>query len=358
MRWTALAGLALLAAFALSVRADDKKEARADFDKLRAQMTKDMEAAEAAERRKLGFEYADKFLAHAAKHSSDPSAVEAAVLVTQLIRPGRSEARTKALELLKGDVGKQVAVRRHLRELTMNPFDDEGFEVVLSLSKDHPDKPTRGWALYALSKGFEGRNQLAERLEKDEKVREQYEKNYGKEVVKELMNKATNARFRARQYRTRLNKEYPGVFPDLSVGKPIPDLEAEDLDGKKVKLSDLKGKVVVLDFWTTWCGYCIKMIPHERELVKRMKDKPFVLVSISADDSKAKVKKFLEKTPMPWTHWYVGDRGEVLTTWEIDGFPTILVVDHKGIIRYKDVREKKMDEAVEDLLKELEDEKK
>src|SRR6185436_18612661 len=99
-------------------------------------------------------------------------------------------------------------------------------------------------------------------------------------------------------------------------------------------------------------------IPHERELVKRLKDKPFVLVSISADDSKDTVKQFISKTPMPWTHWYVGNRHEVIDTWEIDAFPTILVVDHKGIIRYKDVREKRMDEAVDDLLKEMEEEKK
>ena len=356
MRLSALAGLALLAAFALSARADDK-DAKKAFEQLVVAWHKDRDAAAPAERRKVAYDYADKFLAHAEKYSKDPSAVEAAVLVTRLVRPGRSETRTKALELLKGDVGKQAAVRRWLRALTSNPLDDEGLTTVQSLAKSHPDKTTRAWAMHAASKGFEGRSQLAERLEKDETFREQLEKQQGKDVVKSLMDRATNARFRARQLRTRLNKEHPGVFPDLSIGKPIPELVAEDLDGKKVKLSDLKGKVVVLDFWATWCGYCIKMIPHERELVKKMKDKPFVLVSISADDSKDKVKKFIDKTPMPWTHWYVGDQADVLTTWEIEGFPTILVVDHKGVIRYKDVRDEKMDEAVTALLKEAEDKK-
>src|SRR4051812_17108607 len=174
MRMTALAGLALLAAFALFARADDKKEARAAFDELRAQMNKDLQAAQPAERRKISYEYADKFLAHATKYPEDSSGVDAAVLVTQLIRPGRSDTRTKALELLKGDVGKQAAMRRHLRTLTTNPFDDEGFEVVTVLSKGHPDKGARAWALYALSKGYEGRGQLAEQLEKDEKAREQF----------------------------------------------------------------------------------------------------------------------------------------------------------------------------------------
>jgi len=70
----------------------------------------------------------------------------------------------------------------------------------------------------------------------------------------------------------------------VGVGKPAPDVEGTDLDGKKVKLSSYKGKVVVLDIWATWCGPCKAMIPHERELVKKLEGKPFVFLSVSADE--------------------------------------------------------------------------
>jgi len=145
---------------------------------------------------------------------------------------------------------------------------------------------------------------------------------------------------------------------DLFVGATLPDLKSEDLDGKAVKLSDYKGKVVVLDVWATWCGPCVAMIPHERELVKKMKGKPFEMVSVSFDDEKETVTKFLETNEMPWTHWYNGRKGEIGSQLNIRFFPTIFVLDGKGVIRYKGTRGEAMDKAVETLLKEMDDEKK
>jgi len=145
---------------------------------------------------------------------------------------------------------------------------------------------------------------------------------------------------------------------DLSVGSKMPELTSQNLEGKKVKLSDLKGKVVVVDVWATWCPPCRAMIPHERELVKKLKDKPFVLVSISGDAKKETLTNFIKDNPMPWTHWWNGQKGGVMTTLNIKYFPTIYVIDHKGVIRYKDVRGKAMDDAVETLLKEVDSTKK
>jgi thiol-disulfide isomerase/thioredoxin len=145
----------------------------------------------------------------------------------------------------------------------------------------------------------------------------------------------------------------------LKIGMKAPEVECATLDGKKAKLSDYLGKVVVIDIWATWCGPCRAMIPHERELVERLKGKPFTFISISGDDDVETLKKFLEKEPMPWVHWHAGGsrsagpRTGILTDWNIRYFPTIYVIDAKGVIRHKGVRGPAMDKAVDELLKEL-----
>ena len=95
------------------------------------------------------------------------------------------------------------------------------------------------------------------------------------------------------------------------------------------------------------------MIPHEREMVERLKDKPFALISISADEKKETLKEFLSKEKMPWTHWWNGSEGGVIEDWNVETFPTIYVIDAKGMIRHKDLRDEKLEEAVNELLKEV-----
>src|SRR5262249_31849023 len=122
----------------------------------------------------------------------------------------------------------------------------------------------------------------------------------------------------------------------LVVGATAPDVTCKLLDGKEIKLSSYKGKVVMLDVWATWCGPCRAMIPHERDLVKKMKGKPFELVSVSADKEKETLQKFLEKEEMPWTHWWdEGPKSKVLTTYRVRAFPTLYIIDHSGVIRHK-----------------------
>jgi thiol-disulfide isomerase/thioredoxin len=138
----------------------------------------------------------------------------------------------------------------------------------------------------------------------------------------------------------------------LAVGKPLPDVTGEGLDGKALKVSDYKGKVVVLDVWATWCGPCKAMIPHEREMVKRLEGKPFALISVSCDEEKGTLAKFLEKTPMPWTHWWVGTHSGLGQALNIRFYPTIYVLDAQGVIRHKNIRGEKLEAAVVALLRE------
>lgn len=141
---------------------------------------------------------------------------------------------------------------------------------------------------------------------------------------------------------------------NLQVGMKAPAAESKTLGGEKVSLADYKGKVVVLDFWATWCGPCKAMIPHERELVRRLRDKPFALISVSVDDDRAELEGFLRAEPMPWAHWWEGgENGPLVRKWNVGIFPTVYVIDAKGVIRYKHVQGEELDKAVDKLLAEI-----
>ena len=97
------------------------------------------------------------------------------------------------------------------------------------------------------------------------------------------------------------------------------------------------------------------MYPHERSLVERLKDKPFVLLGVNSDPKK-KILDAMKRENITWPFFWDGGntRGPIARKYKVEGWPTILVLDHNGVIRYKEVRGEQMDKAVDKLLKELE----
>jgi hypothetical protein len=96
------------------------------------------------------------------------------------------------------------------------------------------------------------------------------------------------------------------------------------------------------------------MIPHEKALVERLKDRPFALLGINSDGDAAKVRKIMMDNGIVWRNAVEGGTsGPIAKRWNVTGWPTIYVLDAKGVIRFKDVREEAMDKAVDELLKEL-----
>jgi thiol-disulfide isomerase/thioredoxin len=142
----------------------------------------------------------------------------------------------------------------------------------------------------------------------------------------------------------------------LSVGKVAPEIEGESVDGKRLKLSDYRGKVVVLNFWASWCGPCMDLVPHERALVKRLEGKPFALLGIDGDADRKKAANVMVKEKMNWPSWWDhtdGD-GPIATQWNVRGWPTLYILDHNGVIRYKNFVRNDLGKLVDNLLKEME----
>jgi thiol-disulfide isomerase/thioredoxin len=149
------------------------------------------------------------------------------------------------------------------------------------------------------------------------------------------------------------------------IGKAAPEIEVEDINGKSMKLSDQRGKIVVLSFWFSDCAPCRKLIPTEKALVKRLEGKPFVLLGVNNDQDRDRAKKLALQEQMTWRSWWDGGTGgPIAEQWAVEGWPTVFVIDHQGVVRYKGsliVNNGKegmtLDEAVEALLKEIETKK-
>ena len=98
------------------------------------------------------------------------------------------------------------------------------------------------------------------------------------------------------------------------------------------------------------------MYPHERSLVKQMADKPFALIGVNSDRDLDEVREIVKEKNISWRSFWNGPEGTsgpISTDWGVRGWPTIYVLDAKGVIRYKNVRGEKMDEAIMELMKEM-----
>ena len=98
------------------------------------------------------------------------------------------------------------------------------------------------------------------------------------------------------------------------------------------------------------------MYPHERSLVKRLANKPFALIGINRDKDLAKLRPRLKEENISWRSFWNGPKGTggpISAKWGVRGWPTIYILDHKGVIRFKGPRGEKMDKAVDQLLEEM-----
>lgn len=283
-------------------------------------------------------EYTGKFLAIAENHPKEDVAVESLRFVISTTKEGPDLDKAIAL-ILKDQLGK-IGIFIGTMAQSQSPAAEKFLNSVLEKSKDRNIQGLATLGLAQIAKGkLEG---LKTDTDHYAKLSKEAEDLFDKVATKFADTDAGKA----------AKKELFEVR-NLSIGKTPPDISGEDSDGKKFKLSDYKGKVVVLDFWASWCGPCMALVPHERSMVEKLQGKPFALLGVNLDDSKAKQKETEEKNKINWRSFHDGAQGGISDEWNIRAIPAIYVLDHRGVIRFKNVTDKDLEEAVESLLKEV-----
>ncbi|MCZ6688977.1 MAG: TlpA disulfide reductase family protein [Planctomycetota bacterium] len=137
------------------------------------------------------------------------------------------------------------------------------------------------------------------------------------------------------------------------VGKPAPDINFKGVDGKMVNLSQLRGRVVLIDFWATWCGPCKVEMPNVIKTYEEFKGQGFEIVGISLDQSKESLEKYIAENKMIWPQYYDGKGWDNLISkyYGVSGIPATFLIDQRGNIASTNPRGPALPAAVKGLLR-------
>lgn len=141
-----------------------------------------------------------------------------------------------------------------------------------------------------------------------------------------------------------------------AVGSPAPDFTLRVLDGPNLRLQEQRGKVVLVNFWATWCGPCRKEMPHLNRIADKYRSSGLVLLGINVDDDARNAADLAAKLGVKFPVLFDTDK-KVSKLYDLNSMPSTLVIDRNGRVRYlhrgyQDGYEDLYDKQIRDLLKE------
>jgi thiol-disulfide isomerase/thioredoxin len=138
--------------------------------------------------------------------------------------------------------------------------------------------------------------------------------------------------------------------PELARARMAPAFAVTTIDGQRVSMDDLQGKVVLLDFWATWCAPCREALPRMQKIAKSFQGQPLVVLSVSIDTDEQKWKDFVKKNEMTWLQSRdQGFTGPIAKLFGVEAIPHTFTIDADGVLQDERIG----DAAIEGRLKKL-----
>ncbi|MCY4122473.1 MAG: TlpA disulfide reductase family protein [Acidobacteria bacterium] len=215
----------------------------------------------------------------------------------------------------------------------VSPVDE--FFAEMASNADHP--VLRAAAQYHLASGLmrEAKRSMMSSSEQDHAARRERALDQAKGLSAGVENETFDDSMR------RWGDETPRTFAqaeaDLiasiehaTVGSTLPEWTGRRLDGTEEPLSAYRGRVLLIDFWATWCVPCIDALQELREMVADLPADRFALLAVSVDEELETVTEFMEREAMPWYNWHLGRSSDLERILDVRGFPTYLLTDENG----------------------------
>ncbi len=295
-------------------------------------------------------------------HAGEPVAVDALRLVVTVEQAGHLRDRRptplsdEALRILRRDhVQAQGMGTFCIEAMLLEPHNPAYESLIRAVIDGHPRREDRGLASFTLAELRQCQAQEIRVLRDKPEILRSIEAIRGRELMERFLAKDPEALdAEADTLLKRVIADFGEIpLPDgsryqtiadyagaelrgrheLAIGKPAPEIEGCDYEGKPFRLSDYRGKIVLLTFSGNWCGPCRRLYLEERRLVERFRDRPFALLGVNTDDEVATLRKSIASGEITWRCWWDGRVGPIADRWGILTFPSLFLIDGDGVIR-------------------------